>query len=84
MKATYNLQKMEIKLGQLAVLDYRAVVLPLVKSLLQVPVQEFDADTYISPEIYALFLLTYIWVVLFFCIGRSLDLGLYTRWIAQL
>ncbi|KAG0571803.1 hypothetical protein KC19_VG044000 [Ceratodon purpureus] len=35
MKATDDLQKMEIKLGQLAVLDYRAVVLPLVKSLLQ-------------------------------------------------
>ncbi|KAG0594892.1 hypothetical protein M758_UG119900 [Ceratodon purpureus] len=35
MKATDDLQKMEMKLGQLAVLDYRAIVLPLVKILLQ-------------------------------------------------
>jgi hypothetical protein len=50
MKATDDLQKMEIKLGQLAVLDYRAVVLPLVKSLLQVHASEFDRNTYISLE----------------------------------
>lgn len=36
MRATDDLLKKEIKLGQLAVLNYRAVVLPLVKSLLQV------------------------------------------------
>ncbi|XP_024367798.1 uncharacterized protein [Physcomitrium patens] len=35
MRATDDLLKKEIKLGQLAVLNYRAVVLPLVKSLLQ-------------------------------------------------
>lgn len=50
MKATDDLQKMEIKLGKLAVLDYRAVVLPFVKSLLQVHAPEFDESTYISPE----------------------------------
>lgn len=36
MKTTDNLQKLEMKLGQAAVLDYRAVVLPLVKSFLKV------------------------------------------------
>lgn len=36
MRATDDLEKLEIKLGQLAVLDYTAVTLPLVKSFLQV------------------------------------------------
>lgn len=36
MKTMDQLQKLEMKLGQSSVLDYRAVVLPLVKSLLKV------------------------------------------------
>lgn len=39
MRATDDFQRLEVKLRQFAVLDYRAVALPLVKSLLQVCVQ---------------------------------------------
>ena len=56
MKATDDLQKMEIKLGQLAVLDYRAVVLPLVKSLLQVYALEFDENTLIFSGTWCIYL----------------------------
>lgn len=48
MMATDDFQRLEIKLRQLAVLDYRAVALPLVKSLLQVHVPEFDGENFIS------------------------------------
>jgi len=48
MKATDDLQKLEVKLKQLAVLDYRAIALPLVKGLLQVRVPEFDGKNSIS------------------------------------
>lgn len=59
MKATDDLQKLEIKLRQLAVLDYRAVTLPLVKSLLQVHVSEFDGSTLFLLKVYALVLFTW-------------------------
>lgn len=39
MRATDDFHRLEVKLRQFAVLDYRAVALPLVKSLLQVCLQ---------------------------------------------